>query len=209
MAGGCSFRAIPNGQSISRGGRGSVSHDGEAIYGAQVIAAMLAQAFVESDLNALLDTAVSFIPADSTIARVIRDVRAWHAAAPDDWRATSAQIRPTTVTTNTAARVTWCRNHALIIMALLYGGDDFRRAQMIVNTAGRDTDCNAANVGAILGVKNGLAGIYCSDYDWREPVADRLYLSTADGGRAISDAVIETYHVVNAARALAGAAARP
>ena len=34
---------------------GSVSHDGEAIYGAQVIAAMEAQAFVESDLNRLID----------------------------------------------------------------------------------------------------------------------------------------------------------
>ena len=29
----------------------SVSHDGEAIYGAQVIAAMEAQAFVEQDIN--------------------------------------------------------------------------------------------------------------------------------------------------------------
>ncbi|MFT4039466.1 MAG: ADP-ribosylglycohydrolase family protein, partial [Thermomicrobiales bacterium] len=95
-------------------------------------------------------------------------------------------------------------NHALIIMALLYGGDDFRKAQMIINTAGWDTDCNAANVGAILGVKNGLAGIDGSDYDWRGPVADRMYLSAADGGRTITDAVIETYHIVNAARGLAG-----
>lgn len=186
---------------------GSVSHDGEAIYGAQVIAAMLAQAFVESDLNALLDTAVSYIPADSTIARVIRDVRGWHAAAPDDWRATLAQIQANYGYDKYLGACHMVPNHALIIMALLYGGDDFRRAQMIVNTSGWDTDCNAANVGAILGVKNGLAGIDHSDYDWRGPVADRLYLSTADGGRAISDAVIETYHVVNAARALAGAEA--
>jgi ADP-ribosylglycohydrolase len=186
---------------------GSVSHDGEAIYGAQVIAAMLAQGFVESDLNALLDTAVSYIPADSTIARVIRDVRAWHEVAPDDWRATLAQIQANYGYDKYGGACHMVPNHALIIMALLYGGDDFRRAQMIVNTAGWDTDCNAANVGAILGVKNGLAGIDGSDYDWRGPVADRLYLSTADGGRAISDAVIETYHVVNAARALAGAEA--
>ncbi len=34
----------------------SVSHDGEAVYGAQVIAAMEAQAFVENDLNRLIDT---------------------------------------------------------------------------------------------------------------------------------------------------------
>jgi ADP-ribosylglycohydrolase len=183
---------------------GSVSHDGEAIYGAQVIAAMLAQGFVESDMNALLDTAVSLIPADSTIARVIRDVRAWHAAAPDDWRATLAQIQANYGYDKYGGACHMVPNHALIIMALLYSGDDFRKAQMIVNTSGWDTDCNAANVGSILGVKNGLAGIDSSDYDWRGPVADRLYLSTADGGRAISDAVIETYYVVNAARALAG-----
>jgi ADP-ribosylglycohydrolase len=183
---------------------GSVSHDGEAIYGAQVIAAMLAQAFVESDLNVLLDKAVSLIPANSTIARVIHDVCAWHAAAPDDWRATLAQIQANYGYDKYGGACHMVPNHALIIMALLYGGDDFRKAQMIVNTSGWDTDCNAANVGAILGVKNGLAGIDGSDYDWRGPVADRLYLSTADGGRAISDAVIETYHVVNTARALAG-----
>ena len=93
---------------------------------------------------------------------------------------------------------------ALIIHALLHGEDDFRQSQMIVNTCGWDTDCNAANVGCLLGIKNGLTGIDASPVDWRGPVADRLYLATADGGRAISDAVIETYHVVNTARALAG-----
>src|SRR5215218_8563859 len=34
----------------------SVSHDGEAVYGAQVIAALIAQAFVESDLEKLIAT---------------------------------------------------------------------------------------------------------------------------------------------------------
>src|ERR687890_1266740 len=46
---------------------GSVSHDGEAIYGAQVVAAMEAQAFVEPDLNRLIDTALRFIPSNSVI----------------------------------------------------------------------------------------------------------------------------------------------
>jgi hypothetical protein len=75
---------------------------------------------------------------------------------------------------------------------------------MIVNTSGWDTDCNAANVGCLLGIKNGLAALDDSPVDWRGPVADRLYLATADGGRAISDAVLETYHLVNNARSLAG-----
>jgi hypothetical protein len=95
-------------------------------------------------------------------------------------------------------------NHALIIMALLYGDDDFGKSLMIVNTAGWDTDCNSGNVGALLGIKNGLEGIDSSPYDWRGPIADRMYLATADGGRAITDAVIETHEVVNIGRALAG-----
>ena len=54
-----------------------------------------------------------------------------------------------------------------------------------------------------MGIKNGLAGIDAGP-DWRGPVADRLYLPTADGGRAITDAVTETYHMVKLGRALAG-----
>lgn len=181
----------------------SVSHDGEAIYGAQVIAAMVAHAFVEPDINRLLDSAVSLIPTESTIARIIADVRAWH-AADADWHKTLAKIQASYGYDKFGGVCHMAPNHALIIMALLHGDDDFRRSLAIVNTAGWDTDCNSANVGAILGVKNGLAGIDSSAYDWRGPVADRLYLSTADGGRAISDAVIETFEIVNIARALAG-----
>ena len=97
-------------------------------------------------------------------------------------------------------------NHALIMLGLLYGDDDFQKALMIVNTGGWDTDCNSGNVGCLMGIKNGLAGIDAGP-DWRGPVADRLYLPTADGGRAITDAVTETYHIVNIGRALAGARA--
>src|SRR5215211_2262934 len=56
----------------------SVSHDGEAIYGAQVIAAMEAQAFVEANLTKLIDTGIAFIPRDSVIYRMIDDIREWH-----------------------------------------------------------------------------------------------------------------------------------
>jgi len=182
----------------------SVSHDGEAIYGAQVIAAMESAAFIESDLNKLLDIAVSLIPADSTIARVIADVREWHAGEPD-WRKARDLIAANYGYDKFIGACHMVPNHALIIHGLLYGDDDFGKSLMIVNTSGWDTDCNSANVGCLLGIKNGLATMEGA-YDWRGPVADRLYLPTASGGRAISDAVIETYRIVNAGRALAGAA---
>lgn len=184
---------------------GSVSHDGEAIYGAQVIAAMEAQAFVESDSNRLLDIAVTFIPADSTIARLINDVREWHAKEPD-WRVARDLIAANYGYDKYRGNCHMVPNHALIIHALLYGEDDFKKSLTIVNTCGWDTDCNSGNLGCLLGIKNGLATIDDSPYDWRGPVADRLYLSTADGGRAITDAVAESYHVANVGRALAGEA---
>src|SRR5919201_3377590 len=69
----------------------SVSHDGEAIYGAQVIAAMEAQAFVERDLSKLIDTAVDLIARDSLIAHMIAEIREWHAREPD-WRRARKRI---------------------------------------------------------------------------------------------------------------------
>ena len=92
-------------------------------------------------------------------------------------------------------------NHALIILGLLYAQDDFQEAMKVVNTSGWDTDCNSGNLGCLLGIKNGLAGLDVGP-DWRGPVADRLYLAAADGGRAITDAVIETTYIVNIGRAL-------
>ncbi len=180
----------------------SVSHDGEAIYGAQVVAAMEALAFVERDLNKLLDEAVRYIPGASLIHRMIHQIREWHAAEPD-WRKTREQIAAHYGYDKYGGNCHMVPNHALIIHALLHGEDDFQKSLMIVNTCGWDTDCNSGNVGCILGIKNGLAGIAAGP-DWRGPVADRMYLPTADGGRAITDALTESYHIVNIGRALAG-----
>ena len=180
----------------------SVSHDGEAVYGAQVVAAMEAGAFVEGDLDRLIDTAVSFVPKDSVIYGMIDDIRGWH-AGEKDWRRTRGFIEAGYGYDKFGGNCHMVPNHALIIHALLHGEDDFQRSLMIVNTCGWDTDCNSGNVGCLLGIKNGLPAIDAGP-DWRGPVADRMYLPTADGGRAITDAATEAYHIVNVGRALAG-----
>jgi ADP-ribosylglycohydrolase len=179
----------------------SVSHDGEAVHGAQVIAAMEAQAFVESDLNKLLDAAVSFIPKDAIIYRMIGDIRDWR-QQDGDWRKTRERIAAHYGYDKYGGNCHMVPNHALIMLGLLYGEDDFQRSLMITNTAGWDTDCNSGNVGCLMGIKNGLAGIDAGP-DWRGPVADRLYLSTADGGRGVTDAVRETYEISKTVHTLA------
>lgn len=181
---------------------GSVSHDGEAVMAAQLLAAMQAQAFVESDLDKLLDVGLSFVAKDSTIFRMISDIREWHGFIPD-WREARQLLDREYGYHKYPGNCHIVPNHGLIILSLLYGQDSFHRSLMIVNTSGWDTDCNSANVGCLLGIKNGLAGIEDGP-DFRTPVADRLYMPTADGGRAISDAVIEAYHIINTKRQMVG-----
>ncbi len=183
----------------------SVSHDGEARHGAQVVAAMEAAAFGGDDLNALLDTAAQFIPKDSVIYKLMGDVRGWADANGDDWRATLRQIQAHYGYDKFGGNCHMVPNHAVILLGLLHGRDDFQRSLMITNTAGWDTDCNSGNVGCLLGIKNGLASLDAGP-DWRGPVADRMFLPTADGGRCITDAVREAYSLVNTGRGLAGRA---
>ena len=180
----------------------SVSHDGEAIYGAQVLAAMESAAFGEADLDKLLDIGTSYIPTDSVIYTMIADLRDLR-QTESDWRNAFEWLRENYGYERYGGGCHMVPNHGLMMLSLLWGDDDFQRTMMIVNTCGWDTDCNAGNVGCLMGIKNGLAGLE-SGPDWRGPVADRIYLPTADGGRAISDAVHEADEIINIGRALQG-----
>jgi len=181
----------------------SVSHDGEAIYGAQVIAALIAQAFVESDIDQLIDSAITFIPKDSIVYHLIADIRDWHATNPQDWYVARANLASHYGYDKYGGNCHIIPNHGLIILGLLFSQGDFSRAQTIVNTCGWDTDCNAGNIGCILGVRNGLFA-FDGGPNWRGPVADQLYLPTADGGWAISDAIRETDFILEIAHAIHG-----
>ncbi len=183
-----------------------VSHDGEAVYGAIVLAVMEALAFVENDTNKLIDRALSYIPADSVISHLIEDVRTWH-SGENDWRATREMLAAKYGYDKYGGNCHMVPNHGLIIHSLLHGGDDFSETMKIINTCGWDTDCNSGNVGCLMGIKNGLTGIDAGlnkGLDWRAPVADRIYIPTAEGGRGISDCAKEAVEIINLGRALSG-----
>ena len=180
----------------------SVSHDGEAIYGAKVIAAIESQAFVEKDINKLIEVAKNFIPKDSVIFQLISDIQDWR-AGNNDWRQARKKIAGKYGYDKFLGNCHMVPNHALIIMSLLYGDDDFQKTLMIVNTAGWDTDCNSGNVGCVLGIKNGLEAINKGP-DWRSPIKDLMYCPTANGGETITDAVTESFKIINIARGMNG-----
>ena len=183
---------------------GRVSHDGEAVHAAKLLAAMEAQAFVEPDVQKLLDVGLGFVPRDALIRRVVEDVRDWHAGDnSQDWERTRALIAERYGYDKFPGNCHVIPNHALIILATLYGGNSFQDTMRIVNTAGWDTDCNAGNAGCLFGIRTGLAGIDAGP-DFRTPIADRMYVSTADGGGSITDAVIEAQSLIATGHMLAG-----
>lgn len=180
----------------------SVSHDGEAIFGAQVVAALVAQAFVEKDLDFMLDSALRLIPKGCDIALLIEALRNWHAQEPD-WRVNRERLEKEFGYDRYIGNCHMVPNHGAIILALLHGKGDFHESLHIVNTLGWDTDCNSGNLGCILGVRNGLDGLMDGP-DWRGPVADRLFLPCANPGLAITDAARVSLEVANVGRVLKG-----
>lgn len=180
-----------------------VSHDGVAVDAARCLAAMEARAFVESDIAGIVRVGRSVLPAGSRIAEVIDQLIELRRTEPD-WRAARKWLEEEHGYQHFAGNVPVVPNHGVIILSLLYGDGDFDRTMSIVNTCGWDTDCNSGNVGCLMGIRGGLAAFDSPLHDWRGPVADRLYLPTADGGRAITDALTESVHLVNAGRRLHG-----
>ena len=133
---------------------------------------------------------------------LIEDIRSWRRQY-SDWKDARREIESKYGYDAYPGNCHVVPNHALMIMALLYAPDNFQRAQMIVNTSGWDTDCNAGNVGCLMGIMLGLDGLDAGP-DWRGPIADRLLISSADGGNSINDAVRIAYYLTDLGLILAG-----
>ncbi|GAA3209836.1 ADP-ribosylglycohydrolase family protein [Dactylosporangium siamense] len=184
-----------------------VSHDGESIHAARVVAALVAGAFTEPDTDRLLDTAAGLIPKDSLIHRVIADVREW-VAADEDWKTTRARIDERYGYHWYGGNCHVVPNHATVIHAIARSRGAFGPAMTIVNTSGWDTDSNAGCVGAVCGVLGGLDTIDESGNDYRSPIAERMYLPSTDGGSTVTDAAREALALAVHGRAWAGEPAR-
>ncbi|KAL7791490.1 ADP-ribosylation/Crystallin J1 [Trichoderma ceciliae] len=181
---------------------GSVSHDGESVYAAQLWAAMEAEAFISKEINHILDVGLSVIPKDSLVAHVIRKIRKW-VAEDGDWTRTRQRIEESYGYDKFHGVCHVIPNHAIMIMAVLYARNDFDEAMHIINTSGWDTDCNSGNVGCLVATMIGLSA-FQGQYDWRGPLADRALISSADGGYSINNAVRISYDIANIGRRLAG-----
>ncbi|NBM19134.1 ADP-ribosylglycohydrolase family protein, partial [Streptomyces sp. GC420] len=138
---------------------GSVSHEGEGIYGGQAVAAGVAAAMAGASVDAVIASALSVIPEDSWTARSLR-------------RAVAAARRPhrSPVQTERAVRravvvggYPWT-DLAPEAVGLAFGAftaarGDFVSAVLTAVNMGRDADTTAAVAGALAGALCGVGAI--------------------------------------------------
>lgn len=156
----------------------SVSHDGEGLNGAAFMAACIAMAFNTSNVKEIIAAGLALIPSDSLYAAVFKAVQEYHEAHPEDWRGCRDMLESSWGYDKYPGVCHIIPNAGVCALALQYGDGDFSRTIEIATMCSWDTDCNASNVGTILGVACGLEGIPAR---YRDPLEDELVLSGISG----------------------------
>lgn len=135
----------------------SAAIDGEPAQVARLFASMIALAFVESDLQQLLDNGLRAVDPECEIAAIVTETRRICAEHPDDWRAARRVFKNRWQRHDGAIR-DWNGyelNTACTIAALEYGRGDFIETLQLACNFGWDCDNNAATAATILGVIRG------------------------------------------------------
>lgn len=154
-----------------------LSHKGEGVHGAVLVAALGAALQVEP-ADVAVKTALRFIPDNSEAAEAVR-LGLEMSGDSEGYRAIHEKYK-------TLSPVHTLNNLALVIWALYSHLDDFSAAIGNVVAAGWDTDCNGATVGALWG----LQGESIPEH-WTSPWRGEVGLSLAGYSTIALDALVE------------------
>ncbi|MGA5361702.1 ADP-ribosylglycohydrolase family protein [Streptomyces purpurascens] len=143
---------------------GSVSHDGEGIYGGQAVAAGVAAAMAGAPAIAVVAAALAVVPDDSWTARCLR--RAVAVAHRGERAVRSAVVIGGYPWTDLAPEAV-----ALAFGAYAAADGDFEQSVLTAVNMGRDADTTAAVAGALAGATQGVAAIPQS---WATPIGPVL-----------------------------------
>ncbi|MBE3575122.1 MAG: ADP-ribosylglycohydrolase family protein [Firmicutes bacterium] len=146
---------------------GIISHEANGVYGEMYNAAMVSLAFDEADPRQLVVKGLDYVPARSEFADVVRRTLGWCRSSKqwqEAWKKAEHALR----------FFHWIHtypNVAAVVIALWFCEGDFDKAMNISAMCGMDVDCNAGEVGAILGAARGTQGIPSR---WSDPLNDTL-----------------------------------
>jgi hypothetical protein len=155
-------------------------------------AALYSAAFVEKDINRLIDIASESMPEGARFTDVVAHMRELHAAHPNDWQEArritvekyyhQAEFFPGRWDVLDAQL-----NGALGVLALLYGAGDFQNTLDYACGMGMDADNQAATICGLLGIIGGIESIPhelmfpLEDADWEKPFNDSYRMITREG----------------------------
>ncbi|OEU97089.1 ADP-ribosylglycohydrolase family protein [Streptomyces oceani] len=142
---------------------GTVSHDGEGIYGGQAVAAGVAAAMVGRGTDAVIAAALSVVPEDSWTARSLRRAVSAAQRALFDPDATRLSRERTVRSGVVVGGYPWM-DLAPEAVGLAFGAfavarGDFRNSVLTAVNMGRDADTTAAVAGALAGALGGVAAV--------------------------------------------------
>jgi hypothetical protein len=134
-----------------------VTIDGEPAQTTQLFTTMIALAFVENDIDRLLDAGLVAVDPTCRVMRIVAETREICAANPDDWRAARRQIKDRWTAHGGATRDRngYELNTASTVAALIYGRRGFVETLRLSFNFGWDCDNNAATAATIVGVMKG------------------------------------------------------
>ncbi|MFP4484586.1 MAG: ADP-ribosylglycohydrolase family protein [Spirochaetota bacterium] len=152
---------------------GTISHGNNGIIGEVFNAVLVARAFVQRDIRALLAEAVAVLPPKSEYAAVVSfALDACREAS--DWQSAWARCE------ERFTRYNWVHaypNACAEVVALWFGNGDFDETLHITAMEGQDVDCNAAQIMTAVAVagSRGISGESVVPARWLAPIGDTLY----------------------------------
>jgi ADP-ribosylglycohydrolase len=152
-----------------------ISHVKNGIYGAMWVAAMLAAAYVASDVQTVLNTGLGELPANCRLAESVRRVMTWHDSGVEYQEA----IRRIHEEWDETRAHDWCHtisNAMLVACGLLWGEGDYERSITRAVYGCFDTDCNGATTGSIIGLMHGASALPAK---WTSILNDTLHTGLA------------------------------
>ena len=168
-------------------------HADEGVYGELFCAALQSAAFVEKDMDKLVQIAKAYIPVDCAVAKAV-DTAIECYRSGIDWKAARKVIlnkfpgsfgmyrgytdqTPEEDVAVGSLGYDVPSNLGLMMLGWVYGEGDFSKSICIAAGCCEDGDCTAGTLGATLGI---LYGTKCIDEKWLQPIGDEIKTITLD-----------------------------
>jgi hypothetical protein len=195
---------------------------GDGLYGGQFIGAMYAEAFFETDMEKVVETAMEYIPSGSQYYECIHDVLDAYRNNPADWQAAwhivddkyqkLAKYRQFSCDVSSGFNIDAKINGAYVAIGLLYGNSDLAKTIEIAMRCGQDSDCNPSNAAGILATSIGYNALlsqykqidtqkkfYSTQYSFSQVVNVCKELArdvvVRSGGEIVNVSGVETFRV--------------